>query len=456
MKAKKRVHFIAIGGCVMHHLAIALQENGYVVTGSDEEIYDPSKSKLEKAGLLPPQIGWFPEKITKEIDLVILGMHPKANNPELLKAKELGIKVNSYPEFIFEQSIDKQRIVIAGSHGKTSITCMILHVLQYFKRKTDYLIGAEIEGFDKSVQLANGPMIVIEGDEFVTSSLDPSPKFLHYHHHIGLISGVEWDHINAYPTFDEYVKQFEQFADQSPKGGILIYSENDDLATVIGRKERDDVQRVEYSAHKHEIVNGQTYLVNGNEKFPVQVFGKHNMRNISAAKAVLTKIGITEEMFFEAIQSFKGTSKRLELVEKNNEVNVFQDYAHAPSKLKASTKAVKQQFPKRDLLAVLELDTYSSLNKDFLGQYKDTFKNADEPVVYFDPRTVEQNNLPAISAEDVKKAFDHPKLEVFTDKDQLKNFLLGKQWKNRNLLLMTSGNFGGINIKDLAKSIVGR
>lgn len=454
---KQKVHFIAIGGSVMHNLAVALHEKGYLVTGSDDEIIEPSKTRLNNAGLFPPQLGWFPEKITQDLNAVIIGVHTGSDNPELQKAIELGLQVYSYPDYIYQQSLDKQRIVIAGSHGKTSITAMVLHVLKFFNRKFDYLVGAQIEGFDRMVKLSDdAPIIIIEGDEYLTTPMDKTPKFLHYHHHIGLVSGVAWDHINLYPTFDEYVKQFELFADKTPKGGTLVYNENDDLATLICRKERDDVHRVEYLAHKHEIEKGQTYLNNGYVKIPVHVFGKHNMRNISGAKAVCMKLAITEEMFYEAIQNFKGASNRLELLEKNFNTTVYKDYAYAPSKLKATTNAVKKQFIARELTAVLELHTISSLTKEFLGQYKDTFKFADEPIVFYDPITIENKKLPQISPEDVKKAFNHPKLQVFTDTEKLQAFLLQKDWKNKNLLLMSSGDFGGINVKELAKSIVGQ
>ncbi|MBX9853368.1 MAG: peptidoglycan synthetase [Cytophagaceae bacterium] len=456
-KIKQKVHFIAIGGAVMHNLALTLDQRGYKVTGSDDEIYDPSRSRLQQAGLMPPKTGWFPEKITKDLDAVILGMHARIDNPELAKAKELGLKIYSYPEYIFQQSIDKQRVVVAGSHGKTSITSMVLHVLKFFNKKFDYLVGAQLEGFDHMVKLTeDAPVIIIEGDEYPTSALDKTPKFLHYHHHIGLISGVAWDHVNVFPTFDEYVKQFELFADQTPKGGILVFSEKDDLATVICRKEREDVLGIEYSAHKHEIDNGQTYLINGFVKVPVAVFGKHNMRNISGAKAICLKLGVSEDMFYEAIQSFKGAADRLELISKNESVNIYKDFAHAPTKLKATTNAMKKQFPSRELVAILELHTFSSLNKEFLTQYRDTFKSADEPVVFFDPKTLENKKLPPISADEVKTAFGHPKLQVFTEIQKLKDFILNRQWKKRNLLLMSSGNFGGMNVKDLAKSIVGK
>lgn len=454
---KQRVHFIAIGGSVMHNLALALHKKGYQVSGSDDEIFEPSKTRLQKAGLLPATMGWFPEKINKDLDAVILGMHARMDNPELLRAKELDLRIYSYPEYIYQQSLDKQRVVIAGSHGKTSITSMILHVLNFFNRKFDYVVGAQLEGFDLMVKLTeDAPVIIIEGDEYLTSPIDRTPKFLHYNHHIALISGVAWDHINVFPTFDEYVKQFELLADKSPKGGTLIFSENDDIAALICRKEREDVVRIEYSAHRHEIDNGQTYLIHDFQKIPVQVFGKHNMKNISGAKAVCVKLGITEDMFYEAIQSFKGAANRLELLEKNTSTAIYKDFAHAPSKLKATTNAVKKQFISRELIAVLELHTFSSLNKDFLGQYKDTFKSADEPIVFFDPHTVEHKKLPEISPEEVRSAFNHPKLQVFTEKDKLKEHLLRKDWKNKNLLLMSSGNFGGINVKDLAKEIVGK
>jgi UDP-N-acetylmuramate: L-alanyl-gamma-D-glutamyl-meso-diaminopimelate ligase len=450
----KKVHFIAIGGSAMHNLALALHEKGLIVSGSDDEIFEPSRSRLEKAGIMPSALGWFPEKITPDIEAVILGMHARKDNPELQKAKELGIQIFSYPEYIYQQSIDKQRIVIGGSHGKTSITAMILHVLQYFKRDFDYMVGAQLEGFNTMVRLSDAPIIIIEGDEYLTSPIDLTPKFLHYHHHIGLISGIAWDHINVFPTFEEYVKQFDAFADSTPKGGTLIYCDHDPVAAVIGSKEREDVQSVEYRAHKNEILNGITYLVNGNKNYPLQVFGKHNMKNISAAKTVLQKLGISDVMFYEAIQSFKGAANRLEMLAQGKSTTVYKDFAHAPSKLKATTNAVKKQFSKRKLVAVLELHTFSSLNKNFLSQYKDSFKSADDPIVYYNPHTVEHKKLEHISAEEVVEAFNNPKLKVYTDSIKLREYLLHLDWTKTNLLLMSSGNFDGINLKDLAKKIV--
>lgn len=452
---KNRVHFIAIGGAVMHNLALALHHKGYNVSGSDDEIFEPSKTRLAKYDLLPTELGWYPEKITANLEAVILGMHARNDNPELLKARELGIKIYSFPEYIYEQSKDKQRIVIGGSHGKTTITAMIMHVLKTYNRKFDYLVGAKLDGFDTMVQITDdAPIIIIEGDEYLTSPLDLTPKFLHYHHHIGLISGVAWDHINVYPIFEDYVNQFDAFADSTPKGGILIYSESDDIATLIGGKPRTDVQAIPYSAEKHEIVKGITYLQTDKGKVPLEVFGKHNLKNISAAKNVCIKIGITEQMFYDAIKSFKGAANRLEVLGRTDTNVVFKDFAHAPSKLKATSKAVKKQFPDRNLVAVLELHTFSSLNKEFLSQYKDTYKFPDVPVVYFSPETVKHKRLEEITETDIMEAFENPKLKVFTDSKKLEEFLFKQEWNNSNLLLMSSGNFGGINLTQLTSHVL--
>jgi UDP-N-acetylmuramate: L-alanyl-gamma-D-glutamyl-meso-diaminopimelate ligase len=451
----KNVHFIAIGGAVMHNLALALHHKGYIVTGSDDEVFEPSKTRLAKYNLLPQTMGWFPEKITNKLEAVILGMHARNDNPELLKARELGVKIYSFPEYIYEQSKDKQRIVIAGSHGKTTITSMIMHVLKTYNRKFDYLVGAKLEGFDTMVQITDdAPIIIIEGDEYLTSPLDLTPKFLHYHHHIGLISGVAWDHINVFPTFEEYVKQFDAFADSTPKGGVLIYSESDDLATLIGDKPRPDVQAIGYGTPKHEIVNGITYLLTDNGKVPLAVFGKHNLKNINAAKNICIKIGIHEQMFYDAIKTFNGAANRLETLGRTDNNVVFKDFAHAPSKLKATSKAVKKQFSDRKLVAVLELHTFSSLNKDFLSQYKDTYKSPDEPIVYFSPETVKHKRLQEITDKDIIDAFENPKLKVFTDSQKLKAYLFEQNWKQTNLLLMSSGNFGGIDLKELTNLVL--
>lgn len=454
MLEKGKIHFIAIGGSAMHNLALALVKQGFEVSGSDDEIFEPSKTRLKNAGILPVEAGWFPEKITKDLDAVILGMHARKDNPELKKALELGLKVYSYPEFVYEQSKDKQRIVICGSHGKTTITSMVMHVLSYYERKFDYLVGAQLEGFDTMVKLSDdAPVIIIEGDEYLSSPEDLTPKFLKYKHHIALISGISWDHINVFPTFDEYVKQFESLADSSPKGGTLIYNEEDDLVTVVCRKEREDVIRLEYKTPKYEIKDGVTYLTKEEPPVPLQIFGKHNLNNLNGAKAVCTKIGITPAMFYEAIKSFKGAANRLEILEKSNKTTVFKDFAHAPSKLKATTAAVKEQFEGKKIVAVLELHTFSSLNKKFLPQYKDCFEKADLPLVYYNPKTIEHKKLESISAEEIKEGFNNSNLSVYTDSQKLQEDLLNMKWDDKVLLLMTSGNFDGLSLKDLANKI---
>lgn len=449
----QRIHFIAIGGSVMHNLAIALKKAGHQVTGSDDEIFEPSRSVLANNGLLPEQDGWFPDKIDSSINTIILGMHARADNPELLKAQQLGLTVFSFPDYIYNQSQDKQRIVIAGSHGKTTITAIIIHVLNFSNRKFDYVIGAKVKGIDNTVKLSDAPVIIIEGDEYLSSAIDPVPKFLKYRHHIGLISGIAWDHANVFPTDEEYVKQFDVFSDQTPKSGILIYCEQDSMAVIIGKREHADVQSISYKMHPHAQEGDQFYLTSGKDRYPIKIFGTHNLLNISAAKEVVKKLGITNEEFYEAITSFEGAAGRLEKVFSSNSLNVFKDFAHAPSKVKATVKAMKEFGPHHELVAILELHTYSSLNKKFLPQYKDTLKYAQQAVVFFDPKKVSDKNLEPLSESDVKKAFGLPSLQVFTEADKLETFLLDQSWKNRNLLMMSSGNFGGIKINELAPKL---
>lgn len=437
----------------MHNLAITLHKKGHNITGSDDEIFEPSRSLLAAQGLLPDNVGWDTNKIHDRLDAVILGMHAREDNPELKKAQELGLKIYSFPDYIYEQSIDKQRIVIAGSHGKTTITSIIMHVLKYHDRKFDYAVGARIAGFDEMVQLSDAPIIIIEGDEYLSSPIDKTPKFLKYHHHIGLISGVSWDHINVFPTEEDYVKQFDLFADATPKAGSLIYSEDDSLGTVIGAKGREDVNEIAYKTHPYIIENGTTYLTYGNESIPVKLFGKHNLQNISGALAVLQRIGITTDMFYSAIQSFSGADKRLELIGDKNGIALYKDYAHAPSKVKATTLAVKEQYPARDLVACLELHTFSSLNKEFLDQYKGTMKYSNIPVIYYSPATIEKKRLEPISKEDIKKSFGGKDIRVFDDRDEMIDFLKGLDWRNKNLLLMTSGTFNGLDYKSLLDTL---
>ncbi len=447
----KKVHFIAIGGSTMHGLAIALHLQGITVSGSDDQIYGLAKTNLEKHGLLPSP-GWNAQNISKDIDAIILGMHAKKDNPELLKAQELGLKIYSYPAYILSRCEDKQRIVIAGSHGKTSITAMVMHVLKTLNHKFDYLIGSKVPGFENVIRLSDAPIVIIEGDEYLSSPIDLTPKFLHYKHHIGLISGIAWDHVNVFPTEDEYVKQFDLFADNLPKAGSIVYCEEDAMATVIGRKERDDVNRFEYKTHPHEITGGKTYLITDNGKVGVNVFGKHNMQNIAGAKELLMRLRVTPEEFYASIASFEGAARRLESIGQNNDTIVYKDFAHAPSKVDATVKAVKAQ-SERKLVACLELHTFSSLSKQFLPQYNGKMSSADEAIVYFNPTTIANKRLEPIDEAMVINAFGQTDLKVFTDSNALENYLKENDWAGKNLLMMSSGDFGGIDVDQLGTSI---
>lgn len=448
-----RIHFIAIGGSVMHNLAIALKRAGHHVTGSDDEIFEPARSALKANGLLPAHEGWAPDLIGPDIDEVILGMHAQVDNPELLKAQEAGIPIRSFPEYIYQRSLDKQRIVIAGSHGKTTITAIILHVLNHLGRKFDYVVGARVKGLDLTVRLSDAPIIIIEGDEYLSSRLDPVPKFIRYRHHVGLISGVAWDHANVFPTEEDYVRQFDIFCDQTPKGGMLFYCEQDPMAVMIGKKERADVLAIGYKSLPHVIENGIPYLTYEKERYPIKIFGSHNYLNLGGARELLRRIGVTHTQFYDAISGFEGASGRLEIVASSNSTSLIKDFAHAPSKVKASVKAVKDLYPDRELVACLELHTYSSLSKSFLPQYRQALKGAQQRVVYYDPHTVAAKKLAPLTVDDVKKAFDADTLQVFTSPHELEHYLTKQSWANKNLLLMSSGNFGGLDVNALAANL---
>ncbi|GAB3566185.1 Mur ligase family protein [Spirosoma luteolum] len=450
------IHFISIGGSAMHNLALALQHQGNTITGSDDEIYEPSLTRLQHHGLLPAQMGWFPEKITPQLDAVILGMHARADNPELLRAQELGLPIFSYPEFIYQHSRQKQRVVIAGSHGKTTITALILHVLRYHKRTFDYLVGAQIDGFDTMVSLTeSAPLIVIEGDEYASSPIDPRPKFLHYQPHIALISGIAWDHVNIYPTWDLYVDQFESLAEAMPKAGILVFDDSDNMLDVIGQKDRPDITKIPYQAHPNEIVEGKTYLLpKKGGRVPVLIFGEHNMKNVAGAMTVCDRIGITDDQFYEAVSSFRGAARRLETVAQRDGRILFRDFAHAPSKVEATTEAVRTQFPGKSLVAVVELHTFSSLNKDFLGQYKGTLDAADKAAVYINRHTLESRGQGAFSRDDIRAAFGRDDLELFFEPADLQQYLLGQRTTADLFLLMSSGNFSGLDLQQLATTLL--
>jgi len=450
-----KVHFIAIGGSAMHNLALAMHKKGYIVTGSDDEIAEPSLSRLKLAGILPAEIGWFPKKITSDIDAVILGMHAREDNPELQKAKTSGLKIFSYPEYIYDQTKNKTRVVIGGSHGKTTITAMILHVLNFCKIDCDYMVGAQLRGFDTMVKLSEESSIaIIEGDEYLSSPIDRRPKFHLYHPNIALLSGIAWDHINVFPTFENYLEQFKIFIDLIGENGALIYSIDDLEVNKLANQCKSGIKLLPYTVPAHLNKDGITYLLNGAEKVRLKVFGNHNLMNLNGARLVCNQLGINDRQFYEAIQSFEGAAKRLEVVFKNNNSVFFKDFAHSPSKLKATTAAVKQQFPSRKLIACMELHTFSSLNETFLLEYNDSMKEADEAIVYFNPHTIAHKKLKEITVDQIIQAFGASKnLKVYTDINLLKAYLYQINTANCNLLMMSSGTFDGLDFIALAKSI---
>jgi UDP-N-acetylmuramate: L-alanyl-gamma-D-glutamyl-meso-diaminopimelate ligase len=449
-----KIHFIAIGGSAMHNLAIALHKKGFEVTGSDDVIFEPSSTRLANYGLLPTENGWFEEKITAQLDAIILGMHARLDNPELLKAQALGLKIYSYPEYIYEQSKDKLRVVIGGSHGKTTITSMIMHVLNYYQKDFDYLVGAQLAGFETMVKLTDSaPVMIIEGDEYLASPIDRRPKFHLYHANIGVISGIAWDHINVFPTFGEYIAQFDKFINTILLGGKLIYCENDSELVKVVQQSTTAIEKIPYGIPAHELIDGVTYILP--QHLALKVFGDHNLMNLNAARLVAVELGISIADFDEAIASFTGASKRLELLSAKNNTNVYKDFAHSPSKLKATIDAVKAQFTSRKLVACIELHTFSSLNKDFLQQYRDTMHEADVALVYIDRKTFEHKKMEPLNVYDVQTSFNDPKLLFFGDAASLEQYLRSIDFKNTNLLLMSSGNFGGMDLVKLASELNG-
>jgi UDP-N-acetylmuramate: L-alanyl-gamma-D-glutamyl-meso-diaminopimelate ligase len=445
----KKYHFIAIGGAVMHNLALALVQKGYQVSGSDDEIYEPSRTRLEKAGILPASYGWFPEKINSELDGIILGMHARIDNPELIRAQELGIPVYSFPEFIYNQSQHKKRVVIAGSHGKTSITSMILHVLKDQKVDFDYLVGAQIDGFDLMVRLSDAPVIVIEGDEYLTSPIDRTPKFFHYHHDIALVSGIAWDHFNVFPDFEEYKAQFSKLMDKTPESGELIYCHVDPLVKEAAEKSSTSGQKTPYQAHPAEIKDGKTFLNTSDGLVEIGVFGNHNLQNLQGALEVCRALGVSHERFYASIRTFKGAAKRQEILASGKSGILFRDFAHAPSKLKATVNAVKNQFPERKLVAVQELHTYSSLNKAFLPNYAHTMDEADEAIIYLNPHAVALKKLELMDEATLREGFKRDDLKLFTESQALKDYLLTLNCSNTNLLLMSSGNYDNLDLEPI-------
>lgn len=434
----------------MHNLALALHHKGETVTGSDDTIFEPSKSRLEKYGLLPGAFGWYPDKVTSDIDAVILGMHAKEDNPELLKAQELGLSIFSYPEYLYEQAKNKTRVVIGGSHGKTTITSMILHVMHYWDKEVDYMVGAQLEGFDTMVRLTeDADFMILEGDEYLSSPIDRRPKFHLYKPNIALLSGIAWDHINVFPTFENYVEQFQIFVDSMTNGGALIYNTEDEAVVQVVENTTTHIKRYPYETPNYTVEDGETLLETPDGPMPIEVFGKHNLNNLAGAKWICQHMGIVEADFHEAIATFKGASKRLEKIAESTTNVAYKDFAHSPSKVAATTKAVKEQYANRQLLACLELHTYSSLNPEFLKEYKGALDDADTAVVFYSPHAVEIKKLEAISAEQIANAFDRDDLIIYTDPAAFKDFLFSQKMENTALLLMSSGDYGGLDFEEV-------
>ena len=448
------IHFIAIGGAAMHNLALALHLKGDAITGSDDEIFDPSKSRLSAYGILPKAFGWFPEKITAKLDAIVLGMHAKADNPELLKAQELGLKIYSYPEFLYEQSKFKTRVVIGGSHGKTTITSMILHVMHYFNRDLDYMVGAQLEGFDVMVKLTDdNDFIILEGDEYLSSPIDRRPKFHLYKPNIALLSGIAWDHINVFPTWENYVEQFSIFVDSIVEGGSITYNIEDVEVKKVVEGSENTIRKFPYQTPEYQVENGITILETEEGSMPIEIFGKHNLNNLAGAKWICQQMGIDENDFYEAISSFQGASKRLERIVETENCVAYKDFAHSPSKVLATTNALKNQFPNRKLIACLELHTYSSLNPEFLTEYKGALDAADVAVVFYSPHAVEIKKLKAISQQQIADAFQRDDLIIYTNPTAFKDFLFSQQFNDTSLLLMSSGNYGGLDFDELKNLI---
>ncbi len=444
-----RIHLIATGGAVMHNLAIALHLLGHEVSGSDDEIYNPARDRLAKYGLLPDKMGWDDQRITKDLGCIILGMHARIHNPELKKAQKLKIPIYSFPEYIYKESVNKQRVVVAGSHGKTTTTSMIMHVLKENKVKFDYLVGAQLEGFETMVQLTDAPVIVLEGDEYLSSPIDRRPKIMHYRPQVTIITGIAWDHINVFPTFERYVEEFKKYVKTIQKGGTLIYYAKDEHLAKIAKGIKNK-EVIAYEGFDSTVKNGKTYLLNAaGDSFPLHILGQHNLENLQAAYHACKKIGISDQQFFKAVQTFKGAHKRLDLLKKTKTSIAFRDFAHAPSKVKATTTALKAQYPKRKLVACVELHTFSSLNKKFLPQYERALADADTAYVFFSQHTLKMKKLPPITKDDIHRHFKHKNLKVFNHRGRLHAALKRHNWQQKNLLMMSSGTFDKTDFADL-------
>ena len=448
-----KVHFIAIGGSVMHQLAIALKKKGYQVTGSDDEIFEPASSNLSREGILPDSIGWHPERINAGLDAIILGMHAKDDNPELRKAKELGLKIYSFPEYIYEESKQKTRVVVGGSHGKTTTTSMIMHVMRQAGKPFDYLVGAKLEGFDQSVNITDAPVIVCEGDEYPASAIEKRPKFHFLFPHIAILTGIAWDHINVFPTFDFYLQQFTIFMDKIQPGGLLIYNETDPVLKKLVQEHPSTIRKIGYGIPENNISNGETQIILEGVNGKLKVFGDHNLLNLHAAWLACKELGLRPADFLKAISGFTGAAKRLELLARSENLSVYRDFAHAPSKVKATIEAVRKQFPARRLIAVLELHTYSSLNAEFMKEYKHAMEEADVPAVFYSRHALELKRMPELPKEKVYEGFGKEGLKVLNERSELEQWLYNNNYSNACLLLMSSGNYDGFDISAFAREI---
>ncbi len=445
-----RFHFIAIGGSAMHNLALTLHDKGYIVTGSDDEIYEPSRSRLARAGLLPEKLGWFPERITPDLDGIILGKHARADNPELLRARELGLPVYSYPEFIYQQSRDKRRVVIGGSHGKTTTTAMLLHGLVRNGRQPDFMVGSQLKGFDRMIRLTHAAdTIVLEGDEYPTSPLDDRPKFFHYRPHIAVLTGIALDHINVFKTPENYADQFRRFVtDYIEPGGTLIYNDEDPVLRDLARL-RPDLKTVPYRTPDYRVDNRRFILQYDGREYPLRIFGRHNMQNLEAAAEAAVRLGIDRDDFYRSLQDFEGASLRLEKIFDNGSCVIFRDFAHAPSKVRASVQAVRELYPRRHLKAVLELHTYSSLSKEFIPRYRGSLNPADEAAVFYSPHAVAIKRLQPVEPEFIRQAFGREGLRVFNEPGRFREYVYGLPEPRSVILLMSSGALGGLDIDQL-------
>ncbi|MBP7273436.1 MAG: hypothetical protein KA974_06320 [Saprospiraceae bacterium] len=444
-----RIHLIAIGGSVMHNIALALQKNGHIVSGSDDEIYNPAKERLAKAALLPDVMGWNENNITPEIDLVILGMHARSDNPELLKAQVLQLRVVSYPEFIYQHAKDKLRIAVAGSHGKTTTTAMIIHILKENNISFDYLVGAQLDGFNNMVRFSDAPIMVIEADEYLASPIDTVPKMNHYHPQISVITGIAWDHINVFPTFENYVEQFSVFVKNLSKTDTLYYySEDEILLNIVNQVA--DCQAIGYTELPFLVVQDTVYLLTGSNKIALQIFGEHNLQNLHAAYLVARQLGLSDDLILRAVQTFRGAAKRLQELASTATSTVFLDFAHAPSKVRATVNAVKSKFAQRKLVACLELHTFSSLNESFHPLYKNTLAAADEAHVFFSEHTLKMKKMPPINKTTLAEHFQNKNVTVHTDVEKMWALVLQHAAPDTNLLLMSSGSFNGSNLSEIA------